>query len=585
MNSKVKILRSSHCFLKGKRFPLLPRLDPPKEGIDSISLTRVGFRLILSRTENILKIIDPTVYRNLPMNFLRRLSSLIVLFGSILLTPLSPQAQENQANSPLFGYDLHFSKGVSALNQKKYSQAIQDLKEALGENPNDLDAMYYLGVALNKAGRHQEAETTLKKVLSLDPTYRKAHFDLGVVEYDLKKYPQALKEFQQAEKDDANNGLIHYYQGLTYHHRGDFERSSRLFLRTVALAPELGLTAHFYAGVGFYRLGLLEEAKDEFQEAIRIDPASEVARSAQEFLEKLTPSKRKAKPWDITLSTAYQYDSNVILLPGGSTLPSGISQRHDHRFVFYGQGGYRLLETSEWSSGVSYDFYQSLHTELNEFNVQNHGGSAFVSFRKKSWQIRVPYKLDYVFVDGDSFLLSNTVKPTFTFKETPKLYTQLSYGFSLKDFQNGSQFPTNSDRDGMNHLVSISQTIGFAKTARAQIGYTYDREETGNSSAQDDWEYQGHQISGTLRLPSFKGISLRIKADYTVQDYSNPNSFSATGLQQREDRIQTYMVTLVKGLGKGVTGSVQYIYNKNDSNLSVFEYDRNIFSFILAGVF
>ncbi|HEX9759069.1 MAG TPA: tetratricopeptide repeat protein [Nitrospiria bacterium] len=534
--------------------------------------------------ENILKIIAQTVYRNLLMNSLRSLSSLIVLFGSIIFTPLSSHAQENQAAPPLLGYDLYLSKGVSALNQKKYSQAIQDLTEALREKTNDLDATYYLGVALNKAGRNQEAETNLKKVLKLDPSYGRAHFNLGIVEYELKKYPDALQNLQQAEKEDPGNPLIPYYQGLTYHHRGDYERSSPKFLRAAVLAPDLGLTAHYYAGVGFYHRGLVEEARDELQEVVRIDPASEVARSAQEFLKNLEPHKKKAKPWDVTLSTAYQYDSNVVLLPGGSPLPTGISQQHDHRFVIFGRGGYRIFERSQWSGGASYDFYQSFHTELNAFNVQNHGGSAFVQYHQKRWQLRIPYKFNFALVDGDSFLLSHTIKPLLTIKETPRLKTYLSYGFSSKDFKNTSSFSTNSDRDGNNHLASITQSVGFAKTGRIRMGYTYDRELTGDSPTQDDWDYQGHKFFGALRLPPFNGLTFDMGIDYTHQDYKHPNSSSPTQ-SEREDKIQTYNANLAKTLGKWVTATVQYIYDKNDSNLPVFDYDRHIVSVIFSGAF
>jgi len=521
-----------------------------------------------------------------PMKNLREcVSTYVFFFLTTLLFPLHLQAQERQASSPLLGYDLSFSKGLSNLNQKKYPQAIAELKKALETKPDDVEASYYLGVAFNKSGENQKAQALLEKVLTLDPRFEKAHFDLGIVEYELKNYPKALQHLQIAKKIDPDNALVHYYQGLAYHHRGDYQRSSILFLRSVALAPELGLTSHYYAGVGFYRRGLLEEAKDELQEVIRIDPTSEVAHSAQEFLKQMKPTTKESKPWNITLSTAYQYDSNVILQPESSALPSGISQEGDNRFVLYGRGGYRFLETSHWSMGTGYDFYQSLHTKLNEFNVQNHGGTLFIQYQDKGWQFRAPYRVSHALVDGNSFLTSHSIQPTLTVRQSPKLFLQFIYGFSSKDFVNAIPFPRNSDRDGTNHLAGFVQTIGFSKTGRLRFGYTYDREITGDLAGQSDWDYEGQKVFGTLRLPSPKqGISLDIAVDYVFQDYSWPNSNSANG-SARLDIIKTYSITLTKSLGENGTASIQYIYNNNYSNISVFDYDRNIISISIARVF
>ena len=260
-----------------------------------------------------------------------------------------------------------------------------------------------------------------------------------------------------------------------------------------AMAPELGLTAHYYAGIGFYRRGVLLEAKDEFTETVRIDPASPVGRSAQEFLAQLEIPGKKAKPWDLTLSTAYQYDSNVTLLAGGSSLPSGISRKGDSRFVFYGRGAYRFLDAEDWSLGAAYSFYQSLHFELHAFNVQNHQASAFVMYRQPRMQLLIPYEFNFALVGEDTFLRSHAVTPTLTILESPRTFTGLQYGFTYQDFVNTPLFSNNNDRDGVNHRGGIAQSIVLNKMVWLKVRYDYDRELTGKSSTQDDWAYQGHK--------------------------------------------------------------------------------------------
>jgi len=514
------------------------------------------------------------------------LSGQLFLFLSVLILPLTLRAEEGQALSPNSSYDLFYTKALQHINQKKFSEAIVELKTALSLRPEDVEASYYLGVALSKTGKDKEAEELLKKVVALDPKFEKVHFDLGVVKYNLGKYPEALQQLDLAEKAEPNNGMIYYYQGLTFHHMGDYERSSPRFLRAVSLAPELGLTAHYYAGVGFYRRGVLEEARDELQEAIRLDPASQVAKSAEEFLAQLPGSKKKTKRWDLNISAAYQYDSNVILLPGGSTLPAGISRKGDNRLVFYFRGGYRFLETSNWTVGGAYAFYQSLHDKLRSFDVQSQEASAFLLYRQPWGELRIPYTFNYALVNEDVFLRSHAVTPAFTLREASITYTQIQYGYTWNSFVNTPQFSNNSDRDGINHMAAMTQSLLFAQSGLVRLGYAYDTNLTGSSPAQDDWAYLGHKITADLRLPTLQGFKLDVEADYYIQQYEYPNSYaSPVDSEKRMDHIQTYSTTLSKTFGKWVTLSLQYMFNRNDSNIPVFKYDRSIVSVILAGNF
>ncbi len=507
----------------------------------------------------------------------------------LLLTPiafpLQGRAQEGPTGPPLFGYDLAFTKGAAHFNQQKYREAIEDFKQALAARPDDVDALYYLGVALSKDGRNQEARDTLRKVLTLDPSMDKAHFALGVVGYNLGDDREALSELDLAERADRNDALVYYYQGLALHRLGDDEHATPRFLRAVALSPSLGLTAHYYAGLGFYRQGILEQAGDELSEVVRIDPTSGPAKAARQLLARMRTAARAANPWEVVLSTAAQYDSNVILLAGGSPLPAGISQKGDTRLVLYLRGGYRLVDTGAWRVEGRYSFYQSLHQDLDAFNVQHHEveGFARYSLSRRRWPIS--YEVKYAFgdalVDGDGFSFMHTVTPTVTLAETNATFTQLEYGFSRKDFVNTALFTSNDDRDATNQAVGISQTLFFAGSGRARAGYRFDSDTTGASPTQDDWAYHAHQVSAAITPPLPAGVRLDIEAAYAFQHYRHPNSYSATG-EVRDDRQQSYTAGLSKTFEAGMTVSLQEVYTKNTSNIAAFRYDRGISSLTIA---
>jgi len=515
------------------------------------------------------------------------MSLCLFLLAPIALTPQA-EAQEEPDAPPSFDYDLAFTKGIAQFNQGKYREAIEAFQRALAAKPDDVDALYHLGVALRKDDRHREARDVLQKALTLAPGMDKIHFDLAVTHYALGNDREALAALDLAERADPNDALISYYQGLAFHRLGDFEHSVPRFLRSVALSPSLGLTAHYYAGVGLYRRGLLDEARDELSEVLRIDPVSAPANSARALLAQIGTTAKMAKPWDLAVSTAAQYDSNVILLAGNSSLPAGISQQHDNRAVLYLQGGYRVLDLWAWRIEGRYSFYQSLHQDLDAFNVQHHQAEVITRYRSGKAQRSVSYELAYTFsdaiVDDSGFLRTHAVTPTVTLAETGATFTQLQYGLTKKDFVDTPMFATNDDRDATNQAVGLSQTVLFAGSGLVRVGYRFDRDATGSSPTQDDWAYRAHQVSAAFTSPLLTGVRLDLDAAYTLQRYQHTNSYSTTG-EVRDDDQQVYTAGLSRTFFGWMTARLQEVYSKNASNIEAFRYDRGISSLTISASF
>lgn len=62
--------------------------------------------------------------------------------------------------------------GKTAFEQGKYREAVEFLQVAVSEDPDDAQARFYLGVALNRMGRPNQARTTLSPLLD-HPEYRR----------------------------------------------------------------------------------------------------------------------------------------------------------------------------------------------------------------------------------------------------------------------------------------------------------------------------------------------------------------------------------------------------------------------------
>ena len=166
--------------------------------------------------------------------------------------------------------------------------------------------------------------------------------------------------------------MIYYYQGLIYHKQGNYDKTPPLFLKAMTLVPEVALTSHYYSALSYYKRGNLEDAEEKFNETVRLEPGSDMARSSRDYLDEIKKAVRPKKRWDLSLSLSIQYDTNVVLEPDESTLAAQIARNQDSRSVVFIRGGYQFLKGDSWDTGAGYSFYSSLHQELNEFNTLSH---------------------------------------------------------------------------------------------------------------------------------------------------------------------------------------------------------------------
>jgi tetratricopeptide (TPR) repeat protein len=101
---------------------------------------------------------------------------------------LSAEIEVNPANRK-----ARFDLGEILVEQHRYSRAIEVLKPVLEENPDDLPALFVMGLACLGAGRVEQGELFLGTVEQADPTFRH-----GAVPLELGRYRHARGADQQA---------------------------------------------------------------------------------------------------------------------------------------------------------------------------------------------------------------------------------------------------------------------------------------------------------------------------------------------------------------------------------------------------
>ena len=87
--------------------------------------------------------------------------------------------------------------------------------------------------------------------------------------------------------------------------------------------------------------------------------------------------------------------------------------------------------TSRWQAGAEYDFFQSLHFTLHEFDIRSHTFGLFGRAKFDPVTLRLGVNYDITDLDNDRFSEAYTLQPSATMQATQDLFTRISLAVSL----------------------------------------------------------------------------------------------------------------------------------------------------------
>jgi hypothetical protein len=230
---------------------------------------------------------------------------------------------------------------------------------------------------------------------------------------------------------------------------------------------------------------------------------------------------------------------------------------------------------------VRASFYQSLHIDLDEFDVTDIAGSLYGGYRDAvmgfPFAVEADYEYEYTWLDNDSYLERHSGILNLDFSETSYLLTQLTYRGQCKNFYNQPFTGSADDRDAFNHRAGLTQYLFFSNNTRhIHGGYFYDNDDADGSN----WDYEGHFVSAGFYTPLIYGVGLRVKGEYYWQNFDNTHT---TFLKKRKDREWTGHISLDRDFWKYLNLSAYYVHQDHNSNIDAFEYDRNIVFVSITG--
>src|SRR5262249_51704968 len=146
------------------------------------------------------------------------------------------------------------------------------------------------------------------------------------------------------------------------------------------------------------------------------------------------------------------------------------------------------------------DFYQSIHFELTDFDLQEHRVRVDAASAPGTISYGISGRYGYDALDYRSFFQEALGTPWIAFAEGQAAATQLYYTVPGRDFL---RRPFDPGRDAINHAVGARQLAALGSADRiASVGYQFDSEDTVSSGPMGrDFQYKGHQIDLGLVVP------------------------------------------------------------------------------------
>ena len=174
---------------------------------------------------------------------------LLVLF---LYMPKLPSTIREKAEKPIDKDSLKLVQAIELVNGPNPMEGITILREIVADDQDNVDAHYWLGVFSVKSGQYDKAIERFNKVMTIEPNYLAAYIDMGGLYMEMDSAQKALYYFNEGVRIDSTNNYALLFAAQTQE-----------------------------------KLGMMAEAKKNYEQLLRHNSDTIVANRVKDFINKI----------------------------------------------------------------------------------------------------------------------------------------------------------------------------------------------------------------------------------------------------------------------------------------------------------
>jgi tetratricopeptide (TPR) repeat protein len=462
-------------------------------------------------------------------------------------------------------------KGISEFKAENYEEALQFLIKAREQQPESSTAAYYLGMTYNQMGEYRQASKHLRDAIRLTPSVKEAYPELIQALINLNELKEAKDWIAQAEQKDVKPGQITYLKGLILLKEGKNSEAIDAFKKAKRMDSSLNQASDMQIAVALTKQRRFAEAKETLRAVISVDPLSEIGTYAREYEIAFDQGLKKYKSWWASAGIAYKYDDNVLLKPSQSIPDVLIRGQRDSSIITTLGFRYNPRLSEPWYFNAQYNFYADTHFSQHKVDFLYQTVSLTPGYQFPKGAITLPVAYSHVWLDRDQYMAVALANPTLSFILLPNHIGQFSMGYMRREILHDPP-DRYENRDGNILTVSPGYIYSF-KNGKGLFMLKY--EFSSDNTEGKNWENTGNQINLSLLLPVMDKLSFTISGEMLLQDYQHTHTFFG---MKRSDRTYYGAAGMRWEVLNGLNLNLQYSHTHADSNISVYEYKRNIYT-------
>ena len=264
-------------------------------------------------------------------------------------------------------------------------------------------------------------------------------------------------------------------------------------------------------------------------------------------------------PLNFYVEVGGEYDNNIAVDASDNNSAQG-----DEALRFRARLGIDLYEEGRDRLTARYSFFQSLHEELTDFDLQIHSFSLRGRTRLGKANLGTTYRYDNISLGGDKFQDVHSIRPDIGVLVAKRTYLTAYYEYRNQQFNN----PLLQERDANRHTLSSRLFFLLGKKRNITAGYTIARHNANNNA----FTYWGHRLDTSLKLPlgeSNLASVFRLRYYYRIRNY---DAITPSIGEIREDRRHTARAILEVPITESLQGELEYRFTDAQSNLATVDY-------------
>lgn len=404
-----------------------------------------------------------------------------------------------------------------------------------------------------------------KKALAISPLLMLA---LLVPSYSaLAVYESSQNEVPNFNIDDSQSNLK---LARIEQSKGKLTEAIFALERAVAIDPD-NTEAQLLLGEVYAQLGEKDSAEKQF--ALVINAKGEQSASAQTALDNL----KYVRAWSHQAAVGYRlgHDDNInsgldntsVFFPGSNTtvtLPDSTGPQGEITQTLYATGNLRYQHTDN----LAYVFKGTVVKSDDDFYNQSYVAiDAGARLNYENYQHS--YNIIQNYVDYDNFDKINSTRLNFEHLQmlAGKNYFKVDLDLQALDYKTQDirddrrVILSGLYRHALTPTLSFKPSVYFSHDARSEDTFEY-------------LDYDSYGLKATIDKQLNRKLNLSVGVDYIVSDYDGQDP---TFLRDRSDERIRFRSKLSWNIAQATTLSAAYQYTKNDSNIALYDFDKNVF--------